>query len=299
MVLNTISLTLFQFISCLGILHEESSATDDQYRKYFQLLYKKGEFSTLESVCLDLQPRFNSFYYPLDYLCRLFLEKNISPSSAYLMPNFIDKLFKLYPSSTFGYFAQGKVLLQNGRFLDAIGWLKQGLESKSHPDALALIVTALLRIWDFEGAEDYAIRALKTNPKDASFFCSALCQAFIGEKKTSEARAVLESVGLEAERNVFTALILSAEENWMELDQFLTRVERIDDWHFHYLRAAGDKDKFIDLSARYPDNFDLLLSVGIELSKMGEFEAAINVFTKVSAVFLYSVSLYGLQPQSM
>jgi len=245
----------------------------------------------LEAVCLDLQPIFNSFYHPIDYLCRLFLEKNVSDNTKYIMPNFVDKLFKLYPSSTFGYFAQGKILFEHGKVLDAISWLKQGLESKIHQDALELLVTALLAIWDFEGVEEHATRALKLqNLKDPQFFYYALAQGYIGQEKGKETLGTLDNIRCELHVNILKAKVLANDNRWDELDVFLVGMQKYENnWNFDFLRARGKREDLLSLCDYYNDNFNLLLLCGIEFSKMDDLESAIGVFSKVCN-FLYRLA---------
>jgi len=298
-----------QYLVCLSNLHETEKASDEQYRKYFQLLYKKGEFVRLERVCRDLNSRFNAFYYPLDYLCRLYVENRLSADGAELVPVFVEKLFKLYPSSSFACFAQGKIFYEAGLLLEAISWLKQGTESKTHEEAMYLLILSLQRIWDWDEVEEYANKILaETNFQEPERFSIALANSLLQQKKINEASEVVETVeetiseAAAVDLHVLKGLIAWEEGRTKEFQE--ARSQR-QDWRLElcHLHGMGIKEEapWFQLIEQFPNNFDLLLRVGIELSELSAVDSALHVFqkvmtTQIQLVFLSFDLLIGFIP---
>lgn len=273
-------------------LHETDSATNDHHKKYFQLLYKHGQFKKLENVCRDLTPRFNVFYSPLDYLCRLYLEKRLSQEACELVPSFVEKLFKLYPSSSFGSFAQGKIYYETGHYLDGITWLKQGIESKLHEEAVYLLVLCLEKIWDFEGVEEHCQRILKEeNLTDSVRFCFSLASSYVSQKKYKEANNFLEKVPALPEFQVLRVLLAWEEGNLSDFDLHRQNLPE-KNWRVELCQILSPgseeskKESLLQLINSFPNNFDLLLSVGIEFYERSHIDEAVVIFQQVTLLVM-------------
>lgn len=256
--------------------------TDEGYKKLFQIYYQSGQFQDLKNICLSLSSKFNRFYHPIDYLCRLYVEKHIEIELSEV-PSLVDKLFKLHPSSRFGYFAKGRFLYESKKYVEAIGWLKEGVESKFHEEAAFLLIDAQLKIWDFVSAEDYCKTCKKTKAvKDLGKLNEYHCQALVGQRKWNEVKNILPLITDTKFANVVWCKMLADEENWVEFDSTLEKLYGEYSWEVQYLKAMRSPTDMNDVCKVNNDNVECVVKCGVYFMKLENYESAALAFNQVS-----------------
>lgn len=221
------------------------------------------------------------FYTPIEYLCRLYVENHFTTNPVE-MNTIAEKLLKLYPSSTFGYFALGKVAHERNRHSEAIAWLKEGIESKIHDGALQILIKSLLQIWDFVSAEEYVLLAKKKS-KMPAHYDEFHCLALSGQEKWSDIKTLIKKLKNEDLVNIMKANVALSEENWGEFDTAVDQLAtKSRSWEVEYFRGFKSSAKLNQLCEENSDNLECLLKCGIQLMKMEDFESAILPFNQVS-----------------
>lgn len=154
------------------IINESIQPPEEVFRKFFAQLNRAEEYEKLCTYCFKLQDKWNRFYSPMEWICRLYLEdKFVAPTGIQTMPMDLltEKLFKLHPSSYYGFFARGKYLIENEKHFEALGWLKAGLETNYNLCAVDLCININMDFENFQSVYDQCLECLKKIEKTADF----------------------------------------------------------------------------------------------------------------------------------
>ncbi|CAL8143002.1 unnamed protein product [Orchesella dallaii] len=153
------------YTSALEVLVTETpQPAEETYRKYFSQLFRSEQYGKLALHCIGMQAQWNRFYSPMDWICRLYLESRIEHAQLVNIggiEKITDILFKIHPSSRFGYFARGKYLIEEAcKYVEGCNWINNALESVFNVHASLILVRGKLKIGDYEGAMEEAEKAI-------------------------------------------------------------------------------------------------------------------------------------------
>jgi len=149
------------------LIFEHSGVNEDLCKRYFTQLNNEKKYDDLVKSAIRLKDKWNSFSSPMEWLCRYYLEGRVTNQvleNAGGMDVITDKLFKLYPSSSFGHLARGKFLLEDGvKLNDGFEFIRTGLESKPLVEVYVVLMEGKLRFGDWEGAIEAAQAGIRMN----------------------------------------------------------------------------------------------------------------------------------------
>lgn len=153
------------------LITETPQPAEETYRRFFSQLFRNGQYEQLANRCISLQSLWNTYYSPMEWLCRLYIEFRIDEvlfTNCGGVEKVTEKLFKLHPSSKYGYFARGKYLIDSCcKYTEGFGWIGNALESGYNIHAALTLVRGKLRFGDYEGALEDAAKAV-ANCQDKS-----------------------------------------------------------------------------------------------------------------------------------
>jgi tetratricopeptide (TPR) repeat protein len=223
-----------------------------------------------------------------------------------------DKLFKLYPSSSFGHFARGKFLLEQGlRMNDGFEFLRTGLESKvKNGYAWTILVEGKIRFGDWDGALEAshtAIRLLEEEKEPS--------EGLINSLRKCQVRACIELGDVEKAKEALDkwrkGFDDESDEDWRILEGRLAleqldlsslkklQLEEGSKWGVRFLRAVAGLEKLEEgngteevkvalqalLELEEKAGVEEMLDVGKLMMKLEVYDYAAELFFKVRLLF--------------
>lgn len=300
------------------LVTETPQPAEETYKKYFSQLYRNGYYAKLAQRCLAIQDQWNTYHSPMEWICRLYLESNIDKQelqSVGGVEKITDKLFKLHPSSRFGYYARGKFLVEEAcKYVEGFNWINNALESAYNVHAALVLVRGKLKFGDFEGAIDEAAKGVANCKDDKSsnraeletLFELLYLEGLIGTDDTEKAehqRLKLEETFSQAPDHPNISLFLDLsmktkikQKKFSEIAPLLSLIESCNSngnlpllpWKLDFYKAveaavATQHDFKTTLQtciATNNEHPDLMLESGIFLFENGDLEYAAEVLLK-------------------
>ncbi|ODM98483.1 Tetratricopeptide repeat protein 37 [Orchesella cincta] len=301
------------------LVTETPQPAEETYRKYFSQLYRSQQYGKLALHCTGMQAQWNRFYSPMDWICRLYIESRIEHAQLVNIggiEKITDILFKIHPSSRFGYFARGKYLIEEAcKYAEGCSWINNALESVFSVHASLVLVRGKLKIGDYEGAMEEAEKAIVNCSDDnladkenfQILFELLYLEALVGtndNERANEKRLTLESTFKEnpdhpqivsyLDLNVRTVLKrkeLSELKVLIESIEVKSTLDGLPLWRLDFYRAVHEASKtgekfgtFIHSCVQTHNNLpELMLESAVFLYDYEEYEAAAVILTNLVA----------------
>lgn len=290
------------------VVTESPKPTDDTCKKLFTQLNRSGAFEAVIAQAVGMKERWNFYSSPMEWLCRYYIEGRLDASTIQKTGSFdvvTDKLFKLYPSSSFGHFARGKFLIDSGlEMSDGFSFITTGLESNYNFYALVTLIHGRLSYGDFERAVEDCTNGLRAFANEKvccrklRLFC-AEAWVWLDFKKAQELLENIKSDLIEPEDQSHWILLnvqLQAKQlNFDSLSKFVGMglEKNVNHWLLQFYNSVlsldmKDRESVKSAVARHleegnkENNFYLSLEASILLYNLGYYKESAECFVNLT-----------------
>ena len=131
-----IECSLFQYLESLenAIVSDPTIENEENYRLLIKALYKKMKFDRLVERSMQMSALYRKTVYPLEWICRVYLELNDSPEESETFAKIddvilvvTDQIIDLHPNSGLGHIAKGLKLTKSNKFDEGKLALQHGI----------------------------------------------------------------------------------------------------------------------------------------------------------------------------